>query len=132
MTSTAANPSIEELFGPVIYAYTRAQALKDGELIDVTPLAREAGIGKFPVAVTRGLDAICTPPKTSHESRDGRLWDVLWLLSFQIRVLARQGKQADRIAYQVKIGRRLVNVVARCGPGDDAEPVITVMLPEDD
>jgi hypothetical protein len=36
----------------VIYAYTRAQAIEDGVLIDVSSVASEAGI-KFPVAMTR-------------------------------------------------------------------------------
>ena len=38
------------LFGPVIYAYTRAQAIEDGVLADVTETAKEAGF-KLPVAV---------------------------------------------------------------------------------
>ena len=35
----------------VIDAYTRAQALEDGVLVDVSEMAKEAGI-KFPVALT--------------------------------------------------------------------------------
>ena len=38
----------------VIDAYSRAQALEEGVLVDVSVLAREAGI-KFPVAVTRAV-----------------------------------------------------------------------------
>jgi len=38
----------------IIYAYTRAQAIEDGELVDLSETAREAGI-KFPVAVTRAV-----------------------------------------------------------------------------
>ena len=38
----------------IIYAYTRAQAIEDGELVDVSETARESGI-KFPVAVTRAV-----------------------------------------------------------------------------
>ena len=38
----------------VIYAYTRAQALEDGVLVDASEIAREAGIG-FPVALTRAV-----------------------------------------------------------------------------
>ena len=41
-----------ELFGEVISSYSRAQAIEDGVLVDVSSVAREAGI-KFPVAMTR-------------------------------------------------------------------------------
>ena len=39
-------------FGPVIYSYTRAQAVADGVQVEVTKTAQEAGI-KFPVFLTR-------------------------------------------------------------------------------
>ena len=41
-----------EYFGEPISIYTRAQAIEDGVLVDVSESAREAGF-KFPVAVTR-------------------------------------------------------------------------------
>jgi hypothetical protein len=40
----------------LIYAYTRAQALADGVLVDVSPMAREAGF-RFPTAITADLHA---------------------------------------------------------------------------
>src|SRR4051794_4558851 len=44
-------PNAEDIFGEVIFAYTRADALADGVLIDVTDTAKEAGF-RIPVAVT--------------------------------------------------------------------------------
>jgi hypothetical protein len=44
----------ESLFGEVIFSYTRAQAIADRVLIDVTPTALKAGF-RFPVAVTAAL-----------------------------------------------------------------------------
>ena len=41
-------------FGPVLSVYTRAQAIEDGILVDVSDTAREAGF-KIPVAVTRSV-----------------------------------------------------------------------------
>ena len=46
----------EILFGEVIFSYTRAQAIADRVLIDVTPTALKAGF-RFPVAVTAALMA---------------------------------------------------------------------------
>ena len=44
------------LFGEVIFSYTRAQAIADRVLVDVTPTALEAGF-RFPVAATAALMA---------------------------------------------------------------------------
>jgi len=41
-------------FGPVIYGYSREQAIADGVLIDVSELAREAGF-RILVAVTAAV-----------------------------------------------------------------------------
>lgn len=46
--------SNESPFGPVIYAYTRRQAVADGVQVDVTKTAQEAGI-KFPMFLTRAM-----------------------------------------------------------------------------
>ena len=45
-------PGNATAFGPAISAYTRAQAIDDGILVDVSDTAREAGFN-IPVAVTR-------------------------------------------------------------------------------
>jgi hypothetical protein len=44
----------------LIYAYTRAQALADGVLVDVSQMAREAGF-KFPTAITADLHSRLEP-----------------------------------------------------------------------
>ena len=46
-----------------IYRYSRAQAVEDGVLVDVSKIAREAGI-TFPVAVTCAVweQCIAVPP----------------------------------------------------------------------
>src|SRR5437773_1494903 len=64
----------------VIYAYTRAQALEDGVLIDVTETAREAGI-KFPVALTATVwsQYVEVPEGVTAQDETGRLWDILWM-----------------------------------------------------
>ena len=45
-------------FGPVIYSYTRKQAVADGVQVEVTKTAHEAGI-RFPVFTTRGVFQLC-------------------------------------------------------------------------
>ena len=51
-TMSKPEPGNATAFGPVLSAYTRAQAIEDGFLVDVSETAREAGF-TIPVAVTR-------------------------------------------------------------------------------
>ena len=126
-----------EPFGPVIYSYTRAQAIADGVQVEVTKTAREAGIS-FPVFLTRGVfDAyVAVPPGVSCQDEAGRLWDIVWMLRFAI-MRARPGVQRIPVVLYVRNDNRratLIKLVATCGPLDidDAQPAITVMLPDED
>jgi hypothetical protein len=121
----------------LIFSYTRAQAIADGVLIDVSELAKEAGF-RFPVALTCGVWAECVevPDGVAGQDETGRLWDVLNMLRFAI---ARQKSDAERVDFAVHVRNDnregdppLVHLYALCGPGDDAAPVITVMLPTED
>lgn len=125
----------------LIYAYTREMALKDGMLIDVTDTAREAGF-KIPVALTIGAWRDCvawTAEDTAAQvpqDQSGRLWDVLWMAFMG----ALRNKQADRYTYEVLRVERdgkakratKVELVVHIGPGDEGEPVITIMFPGED
>ena len=120
----------------VIYAYTRAQAIADGVLVDVSKLAKEAGF-KIPVAVTCGVWAECVavPNGVTCQDETGRLWDVLIMLRHAIA----KNSDGDRVDFAVHVRNDneertppLVSLYALCGPGDDAEPVVTVMLPTED
>jgi hypothetical protein len=62
----------------LIHSYTRADALRDGVLVDVSAVAREAGF-RYPVALTRAAWERCVtvPPGVPCQDEPGRLWDVL-------------------------------------------------------
>ena len=120
----------------LIYAYTRAQAIADGVLVDVSKLAREAGF-KIPVAVTCGVWAECVavPKGVLCQDETGRLWDVLMMLRHAIA----KNSDGERVDFALHVRNDneertppLVSLYALCGPGDDAEPVVTVMLPTED
>jgi hypothetical protein len=70
----------------LIHRYTRADAIRDGVLIDVSATAREAGF-KYPVALTAAAWAKCeaVPPCVLGQDESGRRWDVVWLLTCAIR-----------------------------------------------
>ena len=75
------------------------------------------------------------PEGVSCQDERGRLWDILWML----RCNARRG--GDTLFFKLYVrnhnrerltSRDLVTLKAICGPGDTPEPVITIMLPDED
>jgi len=134
---------------PVIYRYTRAQAIEDGILVDLmqhpTPerpelddlrsLVLEAGF-RIPAAmtVTAFNEAVAPIGGDLPPGQDlkGRLWDVLMAL----RVAGRLKTDDDRVHFKVAVwnGERHEDVAlwALCGPGDEGEPVLTIMLEGED
>lgn len=133
--------SMMEIFGDVISAYSRAQAIEDGVLVDVTQTASEAGF-RLPVAVTRAVwdkyidwnDA--DTAKQTIQDTSGRLWDVLWMLYLACRGSRGESSLKYRLYVVPRDGRtksaKQIELKAVIGGGDDGEPVITVMLPSED
>jgi hypothetical protein len=124
-------------FGPVIYSYTRAQAVADGVQVEVTKTAQEAGI-RFPMFITRAAyDAFVTVPEgVTGQDEAGRLWDVVWMTRFAI-LRARSGQDRCPVALYVRNDNtraKLVKLIAQCGPldMDDPQPAITVMMVGED
>lgn len=125
------------MVGDIIFSYTRKEAIEDGVLIDVSDMAKEAGF-KYPVAVTQMLwqTAIAVPKGLEGEQDEqGRLWDVL---NMAFVVARQQQTPSDTLHFIVAVrngrssGLLDVRVKAICGPGDDCEPVVTLMLPWED
>ncbi len=116
-----------------IFAYTRAQALEDGVLADITPLAKEAGF-IFPVAVTSRVFDLLNDTAQPGQSFEGRAWDLLTVLRFEIK----KTKPGDIIHFAPYFNTRENQDVvaqmlyAKCHPGDHLEPVVTVMFPDED
>ncbi len=131
---TAAIPDpVREFFGEPIHVYTRRQALDDGVLIDVTPWA--AGCFKHPVAFTAALwTVVCDLPAGAGGDSlvDGRVREVLHAAA---RVALDGSRSTSQIAFPFLLGTsggpRALDLLAHCGPGDQAEPVITIGFPSD-
>lgn len=121
----------------VIFSYSRADALNDGSLVDVTEIGKEAGI-KFPIAVTvKLMEQYIKPSKEMEnigQSKNGRLWDVLHM--FRIAAIKSSGTDLlyFKVLFQMQINKEpeLVKIKGICHPGDNHEPVITLMLPVED
>ncbi len=130
----------------VIYAYTRAQALADGVLVDVSAMAKEAGF-RYPTAITADLHAALTPnlrERSFGQSFEGRLWDVLFIASLAARRTVWGSQAVFSISQSVcptsrgRLHRRTLHLWIVIGPGDPGngpnsmpEPVVTIGFPED-
>lgn len=131
--------SLSPLFpdAELISVYTRAAAIEDGTLIDVTDTAKEAGF-KIPVALTAAAWADCVAwdqeHQGTHQDEAGRLWDVLSMAALE----ARRHRDAQVVPFGVlrvphgSTTPELVTLDLHIGPGDEAEPVITIMQPVED
>ena len=133
------DPSTGDPFegAPVIFSYTRAQAIADGVLIDLTEWAAETGF-RYPVACTAALwneyIVPCEDLRPLGQSERGRAHDLLWTLFVAIR---RSTGRQDTIHFETLLlttpqRRVTARLKAVCGPGDDGEPVLTIMLPDED
>jgi hypothetical protein len=127
----------------VIFSYTRADALRDGVLIEL-PSAKTWGF-KVPVAITQGAYAECI----AWDEPDPKLADILRLRedmvlmsalreakAHQRRIQTGKVERHDCIDFQVEMVALRDGIAEVCkadlymviGPGDDGEPVGTIML----
>ncbi len=138
--STKTDP-VTEFFGEFISTYSRAQALDDGVLVDAGPMARECGF-RWPTAISAVVWSDCvawTDADSSgqvHQDQSGCLCDVLFMahhavrssrsggdrLTFQLYRVPRDGKSTEAAITTLKL------IV---GPGDQGEPVVTILSNED-
>lgn len=135
MTTQNSNVPEHDLFGKMISMYTRADALTDGSLIDVTEIAKEVGI-RYPVALSSAAwHGYVVPSKKDEmyggQSVNGRLWDVLNIFAVFARI--RGGNEIlFSVVFLMDGKQKKVQFMAVCGPGDQGEPVITITLPSED
>lgn len=124
-------------FGPTIHSYTRAQAIEDGELVDVTTMAQDVRF-RVPVALTRSAWAEAVAwddDRPEPQDEDGRLWDVLYLADHAASRTAGSNRVTFRVLRVPNENRghdwnqpELIELALHIGPGDTAEPIITIML----
>lgn len=91
---------------------------------------------RFPTALTAAVfgQYVEVPEGVEAQDEAGRLWDIVWMLRYGITQSKGDGSE---ILFELHVrndnrAAELVQLKAHCGPGDEAEPVITVMLPDED
>ena len=118
----------------LIHAYTRAEALADGVLIDVSAMANFPGGFVIPVAITAAVQGeLQTIPARlqGEQSIIGRTHDLL----LGAAAAARKCRRCSTLMFEVEldVGRSSSRQFRMTvSPGDQGTPVITIMLPNED
>ena len=139
--AAAYSSHLVEVFGAPIHVHSRAQLLADGELVDATSTAAEAGFTTG-LALTRAVWVDCVEWTDADTRRQtvqdeaGRLWDVLWMCLLAARAAKARSEFLFTLHRVPRGGRgrrpRLVQLKACIGPGDAGEPVVTIMQPHEE
>jgi plastocyanin len=149
---TVVAPQTDDTTPPETSATVAGEKNADGAYIDmatVTVTASDTGTGVNTIEYAIGADGAWqayTGPVMVHEvgthtvryRASGRLWDILWMAFNAIRGGAVVDSR-NRMPFQLHVRNNnrggtppLVTLHAHAGPGDQGEPVITIMLPEED
>jgi len=132
--------SMDDIFGEPIFTYSRAQALEDGVLKDVTDGAAAMGF-KVPVAIAINCwnENVAWPSEEPMERLGYETAREYILLHEAMRhMLATRDKpvsgdlefEVPALRYpdqEIELNRVFVNV----GPGDEGEVVVTIMASQD-
>ncbi len=123
-----------------VFTYTRKQALENGVLIDITDTAKEIGFISC-VAVTstvwHGYIVSAKEIEYFGQSVKGRVWDVISRLYFKILCSEATDVVHFKTVFMMPDERHIykheaVELKAVVSAGDNGEPVLTIMLSEED
>ena len=127
----------------LIHSYTRKQAIEDGVLINITDVAHRFGF-IIPVAVTQTVynkyidwsNEDTVRQKIKLDIND-RLQEILFMLRCAIK---NYNLDVDTLVYLIRVIPRDGQTIksqhmthkTMMGPGDQCEPVMTILLPDED
>ena len=122
-----------------VYTYTRQNAIDDGVLVNVSEMATEAGF-RYPVAITERLNNHIEniPEEYSHEDYFGRLWDVLLMGMMNIKRAMKYRQESPIVLYDLISHSKgqehedLTTLKIMVHGGDNGEPAMTIMFPDED
>ncbi len=119
----------DDLFGKVVFSYTRKQAIEDGVLVDLSGIETIKAHWKYPFACTATAWAIIEAAlQKDGQDLNGICHDISWMAFVAIRV----ANDLQVVHFKVIIAGKKHALKLHFGPGDTAEPVLTLMLPGED
>lgn len=120
-----------------VFRYTRFDAIQDGTLIDLTNNFPDIShqLYKYPVACTASVWAIIEAAVASKKNCNdfaGIVWDILWMSQKGIIKRIDETKHIFRVIITGTGPRKYHDFKIICHGGDEAEPVLTIMMPGED
>lgn len=118
---------------PVVYAYTREQAIADGVLVDLTRFTPGCGL-RLPVAMTSSsFEETIVRPFLNGYATSSEIERFLTWVRASILGAAQQDKSTSVVVAQYpRSDGGTSNLKIHCGPGDHREPVLTIMFQNED
>lgn len=107
-----------------IYTYTRAQAIKDGILFDVSEIAKTIGFAMHCAISIDVANALDFHTDESQFQLRAHLMGIAWQIG---KGDPNQFNDSNRIQYKLP----KLNTVFHIGPGDEGEPVLTWCTPSE-
>jgi hypothetical protein len=121
--------SNENPFGETIYSYSRAQAIDDGVLVDLSQTDSIRQHWKHHFACTSTVWSIIEEAlRQPGQDVSGICHDI----STMAKLAICQAREAQQILFKVIIAKQTHELKLHIGPGDTAAPVMTLMLPNED
>ena len=120
----------------IISTYTRADAIRDGVLVDITANYPDSHqLYKYPIACTASVWSIIEASvacKKHCNDLSGVIWDLLWMSQKGIVKKIDESQHIFRVKIIGSGPKRYYDFKIVCHGGDQAEPVLTIMLPNED
>jgi hypothetical protein len=118
-------------WGEVVYSYTRQQAIEDGVLVDLSDLPIVRKHWRSPLACTFAVWSVIKDAVDAGRDLDGILHDLFWLSKIHIQYQD-HGEGQSQILFTCQVGSTHHEYKLHLGPGDDGEPVLTLMFSTED
>lgn len=118
----------------LIDSYSRAQAIADGMLVDLSTVDPDlcGRHYKWTVACTALVwEIINEAARLPHHDIAGVLHDIMWMSRKNITRVVSESERLFSVAVDGKLGRKLHEFKIIVHGGDDLKPVITIMLPSE-
>ena len=119
----------ENLFGEPIYSYSRAQAIEDGVLVDLSQVDSVRQHWKHSFACTSAVWAVI---EAALEKPGQDVSGICHDVSLLAKLALRSEPKTDQVHFSVLIAGQKHALKLHIGPGDTPEPVLTLMLPNED
>jgi hypothetical protein len=126
----------DQPLGPMVYAYTRKQALDDGVLVDLTGPGFGQLLNNFGIKVHAAMTYTCFVAVIVKELTPENTWEALAGMADVLMAFCRAVSQSpftSAVHFSVEgTDGKPAAMWAHIGPGDAGEPVLTFMLEGED